>query len=286
MGVADRRTNTTAATVVRVQGESHRSMRDWLATEEPLEIRLVPHGSGLPGRPVSITMRTPGNDFELAAGFLFTEGILPGRQAIRRITYCVSEADGSQQYNIVNVFLRPGFDFDPQLLQRNFYMSSSCGVCGKGSLESLRVRMPEVAAQDLAVSPAVIRSLPDRLRAAQAVFARTGGLHAAALFDVGGAVTLLREDVGRHNAVDKLIGHGILHGLGLGRQILMVSGRTSFEIMQKAAAASLPMVVAISAPSSLAVDLARSFGMTLVGFLREGRFNVYAGSERIEGAIS
>lgn len=278
-----RRTNATAANVVRVQGESRRAMRDWLATEEPLEIRLVPHGGGLPGHAVSVTMRTPGHDFELAAGFLFTEGILPDRQAIRRITYCAGGQNGGQQYNIVNVFLRPGCDFDPGRLQRHFYMTSSCGVCGKASLESLQLwvsRRPPAA--EPVVCGEVIRRLPERLQAAQAVFARTGGLHAAALFDTDGEVALLREDVGRHNAVDKLIGHALLNGIDLSRYLLMVSGRTSFEIMQKAAAAGIPVVVAISAPSSLAVDLARTYGMTLVGFLREGRFNVYAGVERIQ----
>jgi FdhD protein len=276
-----RRTATTRTTILQVQGESSHKIQEWLTVEEPLEIRLVAHGQRLPGAAISVTMRTPGHDFELAAGFLYTEGIIPGREAIKRITYCVSEQDGSQQYNIVNLFLAPGIVVDPQKLTRNFYMTSSCGVCGKASLESVQVKIPNRPADSVRITTNVISSLPDRLRAAQAVFERTGGLHAAALFNLQGELVDLREDVGRHNAVDKLIGHALLQGQDITQQILMVSGRTSFEIIQKAAVAGLPVVAAISAPSSLAVDLANAVGITLVGFMREGRFNLYGGAERL-----
>jgi len=241
-----------------------------------MEIRV--DGPGLEQRQVAVTMRTPGHDFELAAGFLFTEGIVSAGTDVNRVRYCDVPRE-EQQYNVVTVDLRR--PYDPELLQRNFYTTSSCGVCGKASLDSISVRCAPVA-EGPDVAESVIVALPDRLREAQRVFDRTGGLHAAGLFDVSGTLLELREDVGRHNAVDKLVGRALLAGeLPLSERVLMVSGRLSFEIVQKAAVAGIPIVCAVSAPSSLAVDAGRRFGMTLVGFLRGSRFNIYTNAERI-----
>lgn len=268
--------------VVKVQGGEARRTFDDLAAEEPLEIRLIPHGEQPPGQAVAVTMRTPGRDFELAAGFLFTESILPGRDAIRSISYCVSNEDGDQQYNIVNVWLKPGAAFDNSRLQRNFAMTSACGVCGKASIESVRAGLSRVApVETLHVSPTVLGALPAKLQAEQALFARTGGLHAAALFEPSGKLVALREDVGRHNAVDKVLGHALLSGVDVTGLVLLVSGRAGFEIVQKAAVVGVPVLAAVGAPSSLAVDLANEAGLTLVGFLREDRFNIYASAERV-----
>jgi FdhD protein len=233
---------------------------------------------GLEQRRVAVTMRTPGHDFELAAGFLFTEGIVSAQADVRAVRYCDVPRE-EQQYNVVTVDLRR--PYDPDLLQRNFYTTSSCGVCGKASLDAISVRCQAVA-EGPQVAESVVVTLPDRLREAQRVFDRTGGLHAAGLFDTSGALLDLREDVGRHNAVDKLVGRALLAGeLPLSERVLMVSGRLSFEIVQKAAVAGIPIVCAVSAPSSLAVDTGRRFGMTLVGFLRGSRFNIYTNAERI-----
>ena len=254
-----------------------------LAVEEPLEIRLYPPGDA-PYVRVSVTMRTPGHDFDLAAGFLYTEGILRASDHVRAISYCTDrDLDGEQRYNIVNVFARPGASLDLAQLQRNFYTTSSCGVCGKASIEAIHVRgICPVADDGFAVGADVFTPLGERLRESQRVFEKTGGLHAAGLFDDQGRLQLLREDVGRHNAVDKLIGDALLGDrLPLRRQILMVSGRASFEIVQKAAAAGVPIVAAVSAPSSLACEVADAFGITLVGFARGSRFSVYSGSSRI-----
>lgn len=259
---------------------------DVLVTEEPLEIRLRPPGGAEPVR-VAVTMRTPGHDFELAAGFLFTEGILDHPDQIRAISYCTDpDVDGAQPYNIVNVWLREGTPFDPARLQRNFSITSSCGVCGKASLEALYLRgVRPVDDPSFIVDSAVIQRLGDAFREHQRLFERTGGLHAAALFDGAGRLLELREDVGRHNATDKLIGHFFLQRrVPLGRTILMVSGRASFEIVQKAAVAGIPVVVAVSAPSSLAYDAAREFGLTLIGFARGSTFNVYTGAARVRAA--
>jgi FdhD protein len=256
-------------------GDGRRRTADTLATEEPMEIRV--DAPGMPQRTVAVTMRTPGSDFELAAGFLCTEGVA-GPGDLVRVRYCDVPRE-EQQYNVVTVDLaRP---YEPELVQRNFYTTSSCGVCGKASLDSISVRCAPVA-EGPEVDESVIVSLPDRLREAQRVFDRTGGLHAAGLFDPAGGLLALREDVGRHNAVDKLVGHALLNGeLPLSDRVLMVSGRLSFEIVQKAAVAGVPLVCAVSAPSSLAVDAGRRFGMTLVGFLRGTRFNIYTHPERI-----
>jgi len=271
-----------AGTVTRTRltavelGDGRRRTADSLATEEPLEIRV--DSPGMEQRRVAVTMRTPGHDFELAAGFLFTEGIVSAGTDVRSVRYCDVPRE-EQQYNVVTVDLRR--PYDPELLQRNFYTTSSCGVCGKASLDSISVRCAPVA-EGPEVSESVVVALPDRLREAQRVFDRTGGLHAAGLFDPAGTLLELREDVGRHNAVDKLVGRALLAGeLPLSERVLMVSGRLSFEIVQKAAVAGIPIVCAVSAPSSLAVDAGRRFGMTLVGFLRGSRFNIYTNAERI-----
>ncbi len=277
------RTSTARRRVLQVQEGTARERSDVLAVEEPLEIRLVPPQGG-PVTQVSVTMRTPGHDFELAAGFLFTEGILRGADEIRSISYCTDPSlDRAQQYNVVNVFLRPGASYDPERLRRNFYTTSSCGVCGKASIEAIHVRgICPVRDDALVVDGEVIGRLGDALRSAQTIFEKTGGLHAAGLFDADGRLAAIREDVGRHNAVDKLIGHAVLaRQVPLARSMMMVSGRASFEIMQKAAAAGLPIVAAVSAPSSLACDVAEAFGTTLVGFARGARFSVYTGAHRI-----
>jgi len=268
----------TKATVWVVENGQVRSRSDQLATEEPLEIRLVS-----PQKTVAVTMRTPGADFELTAGFLYSEGVVSSREDIERISYCVDpDVDGEQRYNIVNVKLKEGLSPDLQPLERHFFTTSACGVCGKASLEALRLRGCPVIPDSPEVSAEVIYSLPEQLRAAQRVFSSTGGLHAAGLFDTQGQLLSVREDVGRHNALDKLVGSAVLSDqLPLNNHIVMVSGRSSFEILQKCLTAGVPIVCAVSAPSSLAVALAREFGITLVGFLRGERFNVYAGRERL-----
>ena len=266
---------------VRVVEEGRARVRpDSLATEEPMEIRLI---SGDTRQTVAVTMRTPGADFELAAGFLYGEGIVSSPEDVSRISYCVdADIDAEQQYNIVNVELRVGRSYDLKPLERHFYTTSACGVCGKASLEQLELRGCPVIPPGPEVAPETIYALPDKLREAQGLFDATGGLHAAALFDKEGELVALREDVGRHNATDKLVGWALLEGrLPLSEHIVMVSGRSSFEILQKCLTAGVPIVCAISAPSSLAVDVARQFDMTLVGFLRGSRFNVYSGHKRV-----
>jgi FdhD protein len=251
-----------------------------VATEEPLEIRLVLRGRT---QAVAVTMRTPGADFELAAGFLSGEGVIRTRDELRGISYCVDAGlDTQQRYNVVNVALARDALPDLAPLERHFVTTSACGVCGKASLEALRLRGVPSLSEGPSVSPETITALPDRLRGEQGVFQATGGLHAAALFDQTGALLCVREDVGRHNAVDKVVGWALLNGkLPLRDRILLVSGRSSYEILQKSLAAEITIVCGISAPSSLAVALAREFGITLIGFLRGSRFNVYAGEERV-----
>jgi FdhD protein len=275
-----RRSSKTKTRVRVVEDGKMRIRPDTLATEEPMEIRLLAGGAT---QTVAVTMRTPGADFELAAGFLYGEGIVKSTDDIARISYCVdSDLDAAQQYNIVNVELRGGTEYDLRALERHFYTTSACGVCGKASLEQLELRGCPVVGPGPEISAETLYSLPEKLRKAQGLFDATGGLHAAALFDQEGNLVALREDVGRHNATDKLVGWALLEGkLPLSGHIVMVSGRSSFEILQKCLTAGVPFVSAISAPSSLAVDVAREFGMTLVGFLRERRFNVYAGQERV-----
>ncbi len=249
---------------------------DQLATEEPLEIRVG--GPDQEASQVAVTMRTPGGDFELAVGFLFTEGLI-GPADVQRVAYCDDVDDETQRYNVVTVTLqRP---FDAESVRRNFYATSSCGVCGKAALDDIEVRCAPVAI-GTRVDAEVLVSLPDRLREKQRVFDRTGGLHAAGLFDAEGRLVSLREDVGRHNAVDKVVGEQLLaDAIPLADHVLQVSGRASFEIVQKAAVAGIPVVSAVSAPSSLSVEAAERFGMTLVGFVRDGGCNVYSHPERV-----
>jgi FdhD protein len=242
---------------------------DDLAREEPLEIRVR-------GRAVSVTMRTPGRDDELAAGFLLSEGIISKASDVLRIEPC----DRNDEGNVLNVLLAPDVAVDFDRLTRHVFASSSCGLCGKATIESVRGKFPAIES-DFVVEPGVLLGLSRTMRQAQAAFDRTGGLHAAGLFDASGRLVVLREDVGRHNAVDKVLGHALLHGVPLDRHVLLVSGRSSFEIMQKALAGRVPIVAAVSAPSSLAVEFARDSGQTLVGFLRDGRMNVYAHPNRL-----
>ncbi len=268
--------------VQKVAKGSARLESDLVAVEEPLEILLGVYSQGRRlEKTLSITMRTPGHDRELACGFLYTEGIILKQQDIEGVF--PSRNSEGDLHNGIRVDLRPGVEFDDTQLDRHFYTTSSCGVCGKASLQTLRVHPSrKILADRPRVDSRVIEGLGPTLRAGQKVFRQTGGLHAAGLFDSGGNLLSLREDVGRHNAVDKLIGREVLGGrLPLEDRLMMVSGRTSFEILQKAVMAGIAMVVAVSAPSSLAVALARDFGMTLVGFVRPGRYNVYAHGERI-----
>ncbi|MFI1733296.1 formate dehydrogenase accessory sulfurtransferase FdhD [Streptomyces acidicola] len=284
--------------VIRIRDGVVSARPDTLVAEEPLEIRLN-------GKPLAITMRTPGDDFALAAGFLVSEGVLGAADELQNIVYCAGatyggtsrssgaeSGGGSNTYNIVDVKTAPGVVIPDITLERNVYTTSSCGLCGKASLDAVRTttRWPIDDTHDahggeappVRLDPALLAQLPDRLRAAQRVFDRTGGLHAAALFREDGELLDIREDVGRHNAVDKLVGRALQNGaLPLSRAVLLVSGRASFELAQKAVMAGIPVLAAVSAPSSLAVDLAAETGLTLVGFLRGASMNVYAGEDRI-----
>ncbi len=254
---------------------------DTLAVEEPLEVRLGFTENGkFTHRSVSVTMRTPGNDFELAAGFLFTEGIITSKNQISLIKHC---GRFGQLKNTVRIELRPETNLNLKKLERNFYTTSSCGVCGKSSIEAIATGASVLEQKDSPkVSAEIIHQLPAKLSRYQTVFEQTGGLHAAALFDVDGNLTALKEDVGRHNAVDKLIGEQFLaNNIPLPNKILFLSGRASFELVQKAVMAQIPIIAAVGAPSSLAVEAATNFGVTLLGFVRDNRFNVYTGNERI-----
>jgi FdhD protein len=239
---------------------------DVLAVEEPLEIRIS-------GKPLCVTMRTPGDDFDLTRGFLLSEAVIRSRDDIESLRHWGSP-------NVVRVSLASGVPCDLQKLQRHFYSTSSCGVCGKVSIDALRVSAGRVAS-GMTVGSKVIASLPERLREQQRLFEQTGSIHAAALFDEGASLLHIREDVGRHNAVDKVIGASLDNGARHRESVLMVSGRLGFEIVQKAVVAGIPVVAAVGGPSSLAVELAAEFGVTLIGFVRDGRFNVYTGSERV-----
>jgi FdhD protein len=269
---------TTRRSVQRIDGELRVGRPDTIVVEEPLEIRVG-------GKPLSVTMRTPGDDFDLVAGFLTTEGVVSNAEDIRAIRYCAgATVDGENTYNVVDVDLSPGVAPPDVSLERSFYTTSSCGVCGKASIDAIRTqtRWP-VAADDCTVAAATLATLPDALREAQKVFDRTGGLHAAGLFTAAGELRVLREDVGRHNAVDKVVGWAGREGLlPLRGHVLMVSGRVSFELTQKALMAGIPVLSAVSAPSSLAVDLAADVGMTVVGFLRGDTMNVYTGAQRVQ----
>ena len=271
-------------TIQRMSATGIEAAQDALAVEEPLEIRVGFWREGRrETRPISITMRTPGHDLELAVGFLFTEGLITGREDIFSVQHCGLPVSGAAETNTVRVDLRPNVAIDLTRLERHFYTTSSCGVCGKTSIEALQAGRPLTPMEDaLQVTEEVILRLPPTLRAAQSVFDATGGLHAAALFDTNGNLLALREDVGRHNALDKLIGASVGAGeTPLRDRLLLVSGRASFELVQKALMANIPVLAAVGAPSSLAVELANQFGMTLAGFVRERRFNIYCGPQRI-----
>lgn len=275
---------TARIQVGRLRGDGFAERADRVAVEEPMEIRVEapsPRG-GFAERPVAVTMRTPGDDFELAAGFVVTEGVVVRPEAVAGVRYCRKAVP--QEYNVVTVSLHDAEAFSTAGSARNFYVASSCGVCGKASLDAVEVIgcRPAASSADFVVPEVAVRALPSALRAAQGVFDRTGGIHAAGLFDPSGRVVVVREDVGRHNAVDKVAGNLVLaSGLPAPKLGLVVSGRSSFEILQKAAMAGFPVVVAVGAPSSLAVDFARRFNMTLTGFTDDGGCNVYAGAERI-----
>jgi FdhD protein len=265
--------------VLRIRGSARTTRPDTVAAEEPLEIRLS-------GTPLAVTMRTPGDDFDLVHGFLVTEGVIGSADDVLGLRYCDSvDPDGRNTYNVVDVDLAAGVEPPDTALDRNFYTSSSCGVCGKASIEAIRTRTRyDVAGDPVRVGLATLLALPDRLRAAQQVFDKTGGLHAAGLFTAEGEMVALREDVGRHNAVDKVVGDAVRRGrLPLAGHVLVVSGRASFELTQKAAMAGIPVLAAVSAPSSLAVELAADVGITLVGFLRGDGCNVYTCRERLTG---
>lgn len=258
--------------VVEWQDGQVRNIQDYLVAEEPLELRLDQV-------PLTVTMRTPGQDLELAAGFLLTEGLIETVDQIAALQENPPGATG-QQDNVVQVQLKDT-EVDRTQLQRNFFAASSCGICGKASIEAIRRRGLKRPNQDLRISPEVLCTLPEKLRRAQAIFGRTGGLHAAAIFAGNGELLAIREDVGRHNAVDKVIGWALLGGkVPLTNCVLMVSGRGGFEIIQKGLAAGFPLIASVSAPSGLAVQLAREMGLTLVGFLRDRRFVLYAGESR------
>ncbi|MFI0463920.1 MULTISPECIES: formate dehydrogenase accessory sulfurtransferase FdhD [Saccharopolyspora] len=268
---------TVRRPVLKIAADGSRSRPDTLAAEEPLEIRVN-------GAPLSVTMRTPGHDVELAHGFLLTEGVIHDKAQLSTARYCDSPGpDGRNTYNVLDILLAPGVQPPDASVTRNFYTTSSCGVCGKAALDSVRLSTRHSPADDpLTLDTDTLTALPDRLRAAQRVFDTTGGLHAAGLFDSDGGLLVVREDVGRHNAVDKVLGWAVLADrVPLTGCVLLVSGRASFELVQKAAMAGVPALAAVSAPSSLAVDLAAEQGMTLIGFLRGRTMNVYTGTERI-----
>ncbi len=275
--------------IVAVRTSDGREFGDVLAVEEPLEIRIgLPDGKH---KAVSITMRTPGDDGELGAGFLFTEGIISSHDQIKQIRHCGLKIGSNKgtldrasalNSNAIRVDLNDVIDLDLKRLERNFYTTSSCGVCGKASIEALATGVKRTES-DIKVTSDVVHSLPAKLREAQAVFETTGGLHASALFRANGELDIVREDVGRHNALDKVIGRKFMLGeTPMSDKLLLVSGRASFELVQKALMAGIPILAAVGAPSSLAVELAREYGMTLIGFVRDERFNIYCGGERID----
>jgi FdhD protein len=265
---------TVRRRIARIDGQKTRHGPDTLVVEEPLEIRLS-------GRPLSVTMRTPGDDFDLVAGFLYGEGVVRAPDDIATMRYCADTGT----FNVVDVTLAEGVPPPEVSVERSFYTTSACGVCGKTSIEAIRRRTRyDVAADPPRLDPEVLAGLPATLRSAQRVFERTGGLHAAGLFDARGTLLTLREDVGRHNAVDKVIGWALKDKrVPLTGHVLLVSGRASFELTQKALLAGVPALAAVSAPSSLAADLAEEAGMTLVGFLRGSSMNVYARAGRLTG---
>jgi FdhD protein len=269
-------------TVIKLEGSSASTADDVVAVEEPLEIQ-VRRGEDHEWISLSVTMRTPGHDAELAAGFLLGESVIRDSRDIEAMEPWGPLTGELRVRNIVRVTLAPTARFDASRLRRNFYTTSSCGVCGKASLEAIdAMRPPPLEQREFHIAAATLHQLPALLRENQDVFGCTGGLHAAALFTASGECIAVREDVGRHNAMDKLTGHALLNGLETRDKVILVSGRASFELVQKALMAGVPVLAAVGAPSSLAVQLARAFGMTLAGFLRDGRCNIYSGDGRIE----
>ncbi len=276
--------SSLAIDVSKVSGDQRVSKADSVAVEEPLEIQLsYPAAEGAAAKSISITMRTPGDDANLAVGFLYTEAIIQSAEQVASVEHCGAAADDTGLRNIICVSLNSDVDVDLGRLQRHFYTTSSCGVCGKASLEALRVTgLASLSDKTVTFSRSVIVGMPDKLAAEQQVFTKTGGLHAAAVFNQAGEILFVKEDVGRHNAVDKVIGALLLDAKLPANELgLMVSGRASFELMQKTLVAGIPLLAAVSAPSSLAVQLANEFDMTLIGFLRSERFNIYVGEQRV-----
>jgi len=281
----ERAANTGELSITEVSKRSSRKRFDTIATEEPLEIRVLKYNNAdhdWTRYSLAVTMRTPGSDFELAAGFLFSEGVVRSKSDIVKISYCADPRE-KQQYNIVNVYLADEVSFEPSKLSRHIYTSSSCGICGKGSIDQVKAVCWSKPVGDFKVTFDKLSSLSAKLAASQSMFNRTGGLHASGLFDIDARLLSSREDVGRHNALDKLVGSLLLKDrLPASGTILLVSGRASFELVQKAALAGMPFMAAVGAPSNLAVSLAEEYGITLVGFLRGERFNVYSSIERVE----
>ena len=272
----DRDPRAATTNVLRWRSGTTAKAPDWVACEEPLEIRVK-------GEAVAITMRTPGHDEELALGFLLSEGVITGRGDVLEVAHC-QQGESALHGNVLNVFLSPRVEFDLEKLKRNVYASSSCGLCGKASIESVRNLFEPLTKRDRLIEAEKIIKMPDQMREVQQTFEKTGGLHAASLFDAAGNVLMLREDVGRHNAVDKVLGRALVDDhLPLEECVLMVSGRASFEILQKALAGRVGIICAVSAPSSLAVEFARENGQTLIGFLRGETFNIYSHPERVAG---
>lgn len=278
--MSERPGRTVEVRALRIDGKAIDERSELLATEEPLEMRLK---AGTQSRRLGVTMRTPGNDFELAAGYVYGEGIVRSRDEIDEITYCLdNDVTEEQQYNVVSIRLRADAVPDIGGLERRVLTSSACGVCGRENIDALLERCSPVTSE-IRIDADFVGALPERMRASQRVFEATGGLHAAALFDSAGKLRIVREDVGRHNALDKTVGWALMQGLlPLNDCVAMVSGRASFELVQKCAAAGIPILCAVSAPSSLAVATAAALGITLVGFVREGRCTVYTRPERID----
>ena len=268
--------------ITRLQDARREDRSDEVAGEEPMEIRVrVPAADGWKQHSIAVTMRTPGHDFELAAGFLHAEGALHSADEVARIGYC-TDVEEDQQYNIVTVYLAPHVSFDAERLSRHVFTSASCGICGKAALDWVLTSCPRKPRGEFLLEPETLFGMHRSLEQSQSLFARTGGLHASALFDLQGRLLVQREDVGRHNATDKLVGTLLLERrLPASDSVVLFSGRAAFELVHKSILAGIPFLASVGAPSSLAVELARRYGATLVGFLREGRFNVYSGAERI-----
>lgn len=273
-----------AIEIIRVEGEQQTSTPDLLAVEEPLEIRLsFGPATDRQQKSISVTMRTPGNDHELTLGFLFTEGVISSYDQVKEIRHCIDVKSDEERGNVMLVYLHPSAEFDHKKLDRHFYTSSSCGVCGKASIDAIHAQnCPVFTAITPKIAPNLIHQLPATARAEQAVFKRTGGLHAATIFNSKGEMMVMREDIGRHNALDKVIGAMLAAGKApLSDSIVLVSGRAGFELIQKAVVAGIPVLCSVGAPSSLAAKLAKEYNLTLCGFVRDGRFNIYSGSDRI-----